>query len=147
MGAGLFHGWVVAVKRRGRRYFGVFPDRKYGGRHGALKRALEWRDELEAKLPPPVKLWRRCSARSRTGIVGVVLLRKRIRGRLFRQYWAHWRERGRQVGRAFSVNKYGEAGARARAAALRREAVARILTERREELLAETLRERATLRR
>ena len=46
-------GWQVVVRRRGKEYSRLFSDSMYGGYHGALRSAKEYRDELFDELPPP----------------------------------------------------------------------------------------------
>ncbi|MCC6180035.1 MAG: hypothetical protein IT305_32375 [Chloroflexi bacterium] len=122
-----FHGWVVQVKRRGRGHFEGFADSRHGGQAGALRQALARRDDLEAELPPATHL-REKDVRSRTGVVGVTLVRRQRRGRVLRYWCANWVELdGRRVSRSFAASTYGAARARALAERTRRQAVARIL--------------------
>lgn len=121
---------MVRVTRRQRRYGGYFADRVHGGRDEALRLALDQRDELEASLPPAVKMKRKFSL-NKTGVVGVYLGLGRRRGRVWRYYGATWTElSGKKVNRRFSVLKYGEREARRLAIRARREAVVRILGQR-----------------
>ena len=46
-----FHGWLVRLKRAGRNYEHYFHDQ--GDRRAALARAITWRNETAARLPPP----------------------------------------------------------------------------------------------
>ncbi len=122
------HGWVVSVKRRGRRRVEHFADRVHGGREAALLRAIQRRDELEASLPPPVKLKTRYSL-NKTGVVGVFLEVRRLRlGPAARYYGATWTElSGKRMRVRFLASRYGEREARHLAIRARQEAVARIL--------------------
>jgi hypothetical protein len=123
------HGWLVRVTRRGRRRVQYFADSRYGGQDGALRRALQRRDELEGQMPPPVKLKRRYSL-NKTGVVGVALEVQRMpTGHLVRYYTASWTELTGERKRArFLTSRYGEAEARRLAIKTRREAVKRILS-------------------
>jgi len=121
-----FHGWHVCLKRAGRRHEQYFSDRSDG--QAALRRALHWRDEMVALLPPPRKFKRRYVL-NKTGVIGVHLTVQRTRkGTRFRYYCATWIDAaGRSRKRSFSVAKYSKDVARARAVRARREALAELL--------------------
>jgi hypothetical protein len=121
-----FHGWHVCLKRAGQRYERYFTEQ--GDASAALRRARRWRDEMAASLPPPRKFKRRYVL-NRTGVVGVHLARQRTRkGTRVRYYCATWIDAGgRSHKRSFSVAKYGELTARARAIRTRREVLAELL--------------------
>jgi hypothetical protein len=123
---------MVAVRRNRRIYRRRFADGDHGGGAGALARARWWRNWLLRKLPPAVMIRKRFAPNT-TGVVGVQLSRDRSRSRrLAPRYRATWYELdGRQRTRSFSVLKYGARRARALAAKVRREEIARILDERR----------------
>ena len=42
-----FHGWVVSVRRGGRRYYKYFSDSRHGGRRGSFKAAVRYRDGVD----------------------------------------------------------------------------------------------------
>jgi AP2 domain len=120
------HGWLVAIKRKGRwvatRFFANKPTSR-----AALARAVKWRDEVLSTLPPPRRFAFRRS-RSSTGIIGVSRVGTRApSGHLLFRYVASWYEKGRQVNRGFSVLKYGEAKARDLAVKARQDALAKLL--------------------
>ncbi len=125
------HGFVMSVKRRGRCIVCYFGDRMHGGRAAALALALRRRDELVASLPPPVKLKRTLSTNT-TGVVGVHLEEQRLpSGHVVRYYGATWTElSGKRVRLRFLVSRHGEREAKRLAIKARREAVARILSQR-----------------
>ena len=121
-----FHGWLVCLKRAGRRYERYFRDQ--GDREAALGRALLWRDRTTSRLPPPRKFKRRYVL-NKTGVVGVHLARGRTRkGTRVRHYCATWfDDAGQPRKRSFSVAKYGAERAFDLAARARRSALAEIL--------------------
>ena len=121
-----FHGWHVCLKRAGQPYEQHFRDK--GDRQAALRRALRWRDQMAARLPPPRKFKRRYVLNT-TGVVGVHLARQRTRARrLARFYCATWiDELGQSHKRSFSLAKYGARQARALAVDARRQALAALL--------------------
>jgi hypothetical protein len=121
-----FHGWLVCLKRGGRRHEQYFTDRHDG--QAALRRALRWRDEVAASLPPPRKFKRRYVL-NKTGVIGVHLAAQRTRkGTRVRYYCATWADAtGRPRKRSFSVAKYGRDLARSHAVRTRRDALAQLL--------------------
>lgn len=122
-----FSGWVVAAKRRGRRWVKYFSDRP-AGRWDALRRAREYRQRLVAHLPRATKV-KRTYARNTTGEIGVALIKDRTRaGTVIWRYVAQWPTR--HSGRAkatFSVARYGKREARRLAVDARREGLAEFL--------------------
>ena len=121
-----FHGWHVCLKRAGQRHERYLSDRSDA--QAALGRALRWRDEMAASLPPPRKFKRRYVL-NKTGVIGVHLAAQRTRkGTRVRYYCATWIDAtGRSHKRSFSVAKYGESTARSFAVKARREALAELL--------------------
>lgn len=121
-----FRGWLVSLKRAGERYERYFRDQD--SRTAALSRAVAWRDETAAKLPPPRK-FKRSYSLNKTGVIGVHLARQRTRrGRLVRYYCATWIDAaGRPKKRSFSVAKYGKEKAFEMAERARRQALAELL--------------------
>jgi len=117
------HGWRVSLRRYGKMLVENFPDKKYGGRHKALKLARQYRDELLGKFPPisrrEVCLIKRSNNKS--GISGVYTYAKsyRLRDGTIREtrYWeASWPgDEGKNISINFSVNRYGEELARSMA--------------------------------
>jgi hypothetical protein len=118
-----FRGFVVATKRRGKRWVEYFSD-KPDGRAAAHRRAREYRDALLASLPRPTKLKRTCRT-NLTGVIGVARVKESTRsGRPFVRYVASWPREGGARGKAsFSVALYGEADARRLAVKARRAGV------------------------
>jgi hypothetical protein len=121
-----FYGWHVCLKRAGRRYERYFSDQ--GDAKDARERALAWRDEMVATLPPPRKFKRRYALNT-TGVIGVHLARQRTRkGTHLRYYCATWiDDAGRPRKRSFSVAKFGEMKARSLAIHARKDALAELL--------------------
>jgi hypothetical protein len=124
-------GWIVILKRRGRKRRQYFRDADHGGARGSEAAALRWRDQQIAKLPPPV-LIKMHDSRCRSGIVGVFRVVDRTRkGTRIARWVAGWNEPGgRYHKRTFSVAKYGEERAFDLARALRRAVVREILSRR-----------------
>jgi hypothetical protein len=125
-------GWQVAMRRKGRLMRRHFGDAEHGGRVRALERAVEWRDAVLRRLPPAT-LIRKRFAPNTTGVIGVQLACDRTRsGRVSRRYRATWREiDGRPRMSSFSVDKYGDEQAKLLATKSRRQAISRLLRERR----------------
>ena len=72
-----YSGWVVTVKRRGKRIRRYFSDQSKG-RRNALRAARGFRDKLVAQLPPPTKI-KRTDVRNTTGVIGVARVKERTR--------------------------------------------------------------------
>jgi hypothetical protein len=121
-----FRGWRVTLKRQGRRYIRYFRD--LSTPRESLTRAVQWRDEMRQRLPPPRKFHLRQKP-TRTGVVGVSYVVDRTRsGRHAPRYVAMWHDaHGRRLKRSFSVRKHGKDRARALAVQCRKQAIARML--------------------
>jgi hypothetical protein len=66
------HGWQVRIKRQKKQHTKYFSDKRFGGREGALEKAVEYRDELLDELPDPMDPVRRSAeVRSKTGVIGL----------------------------------------------------------------------------
>src|SRR5207302_948746 len=98
-----FKGWVVATKRRGKRFTRYFSDRPRG-RKKTLQAARLCRDKFVLQLPPPTKIKRRY-IRNTTGVIGVARTKGRTRsGLLLVRYVASWPMPNGKRGKAtFSV--------------------------------------------
>ncbi len=122
--------WVVCFKRAGKKYIKFFADGDEG-KAASLKRAQTWRDAMEEKLGPWNKLHRRSSTNT-SGVIGVSLIKDRTRvGTIVRRWVAHWHSAdGIRLKKSFSVLLYGDAEARRRAIAVRRQGVADFLAAR-----------------
>jgi hypothetical protein len=119
-----FHGFVVTIKRAGKRSSTYFSD-KPNGRAAALRQARAYRDTRLDQLPPPVKIKRQYS-RNTTGVIGVALTSERTRqGKILQRYKASWpRADGSQGTATFSVGLYGKREALRRAVEARRKGLA-----------------------
>jgi len=85
-----FSGWVVAAKRRGRRWTRYFSDNPDGAAV-ALRRARHWRAQLLATLPAVTKT-KRTYVLNRTGVIGVARLKEKTRaGRTLCGTWRNGR--------------------------------------------------------
>lgn len=122
-----FKGWMVAIKRRGRRWVRYFSDRP-DGRRDALRRARQHRDALLQQLPPPTKV-KRTYVRNTTGEIGVALVRDVMRsGKVGWRYVAQWPTReGGRAKKTFSVALYGKSKARQLAIDARRQGLVALL--------------------
>jgi hypothetical protein len=129
---GYFHGWVVAVKRRGETFRKCFRDGFYGSPGQALTAAIAYRNDLLARLPESRA--KRRHRRNTTGVVGVVLItqKRAVRTGGDGQYYvATWTAGGgRRAVRWFSVAKYGFERARDLAVAARMEGTGEVRAER-----------------
>lgn len=121
-----FNGWVVSIKRQGKRWVRYFSDKPHG-RQAALRAARAFRAALVERLPPPIKI-KRYYSRNTTGTIGVARVKERTRsGRVLMRYAASWPRPGRRPGRAtFSIALYGESKARQLAVQARQRALAEL---------------------
>ncbi|TCO78616.1 AP2 domain-containing protein [Chromatocurvus halotolerans] len=128
------HAWRVSLRRRGKALVKNFPDKKYGGKRGALAAARKYRDQLLEQYPPLTRKEfasiRRCN--NKTGITGVYRYAKKYRLADGREkehwYWeAHWpTESGQHESVSYSVNNYGEDLARHLAIRARQRGVSQV---------------------
>jgi len=126
------HGWLVRWQRGGVRGSRFFSDGLWGGREAALDRALRFRERLVAKAGRRDEARGASSsshtgpgARNRSGVVGVARVVQRSAAGMEYTFWqASWtRPDGARETVRFSVLKYGEEDAFARACRARREAL------------------------
>ena len=139
-----FHGWEVLITRRGQLVtHKMFSDAVHDGRKGSLDKAIAYRDRMLIRLPPPTKTAER-HVRNTTGVIGVRVHWARDRhGRRVRYYCASWQEvDGERPSRYFRVRTLGERRAFELAVKARKEALTRVLAERRRMLAKEIKRER-----
>ena len=134
----VMHAWVVQIKRHGhtpvRRRF---SDSRYGGKPAALAAAIRFRESVLTETQQRrYLLWRRHRLRNdnTSGTIGIgrYVSRKRIKGRLYKYtaWQAFWCDlNGKRRSRWFSVDRFGEEGAKTLAQRARREAI-RALRER-----------------
>ena len=117
--------WWVNFRRRGLPYDKRFYDLKHGGSRAALEAAVRWRDKQLRRYPPLTMREFHAQTRSNntSGAPGVHFLTPR------RQPEGVWQARiklrdGRKLHRTFSVRKFGDTEAFARAVAARDDLVA-----------------------
>lgn len=113
------HGWYVRVIYKGCYYSRFFSDGKWGGREKAFKEAIKFRNQTEKELGKPrtdrVVVTR--SSRNKTGIIGVVRLRKDGHD----VYEVNWTPKPGVLKRtSISIEKHGEEKAFKLAVALRK---------------------------
>lgn len=126
------HAWLVQAKRHGetpvRRRF---SDSRHGGKRAALLAAIRFRDTVltEARRQR-YWLWRRHRLRSdnTSGSIGVAryVSHKTVKERTYKHtaWQAFWNDAdGKRYTREFSVNRYGEDGAKALARRARAEGI------------------------
>ena len=126
------HTWVVQAKRHGqtpvRRRF---SDSRYGGKRAALLAAIHFRDTVLTETQRQrYWLWRRHRPRNdnTSGTIGVAryVSHKTVKGKVYKYaaWQAFWNDAdGKRHTREFSVNRYGEDGAKALARRARAEAI------------------------
>ncbi len=120
------HCWKVAVKRQNVTKHKYFSDNGYGSKSLALEAAIAYRNALLQEISGVgYLLWRRELKRpnNTSGIVGVG--RYVARSKKYQTgcpYWqASWRDAdGKRHSRTFTINQYGEDGAKERACKARR---------------------------
>jgi hypothetical protein len=132
-------GWVVKFKRQKKTFHKYFHD-SVGGPPESLRQAIAYRDEQIQRLPTPTRIWV-TPPKEKGGTRGVTREAAATpSGHVAESWRAYWVEVDGKVGRrSFSVHKYGEKEAKAMALAARKEAVARVLKERRQRLLTGVL--------
>lgn len=126
------HTWKVSIRRATQLVHRYFTDSVYGGPVQALAAAMAWRDTTVAELTGvDYGLWRRDLNRpnNTSGIVGVyrgVMRSKRGKQVRKQAYWCgYWQNtNGKRSSRSFSINKYGEEGAKQLAIRARQEGMA-----------------------
>jgi hypothetical protein len=126
-------GWRVGVVRRGKSTHRHFADSKFGGKTKALAAAKTWRDQVvKSGSDVDYVLWRRQkrSRESSSGIVGVGRYEVLYAATRHPVWEASWQDAdGRRHSRRFFISVHGEKGAKARAIAARREAMAELKQE------------------
>lgn len=123
------HGWKVQLVRHRKAYASYFSDAQYGGSEQARQAAIEWRDRFDIEVPRPSRADKADILRSNntSGVTGVFPWQvKDKKGRIQRYWVAVWvPEPGhKHKSRKFSVARYGEEDAKARAIQARQEAMA-----------------------
>lgn len=116
-----------AIKRRRKEYRKVFPLAQYASEAEALAAARSWRDEQLATLRPIKRVEFACQLRpnNTSGVPGVMRLwagQKKPNGKEYRyEVWVAVspNSMGRKRSRMFSIKRYGDEGAYARAVAAR----------------------------
>lgn len=121
------HGFYVRITHRGKTQSKYFPDKSLGGKTEALKAAREHRDALVAKLP---KYKQEAANRKRrkvpqSGVAGVTHVITSTAGGKTYDYWqAAWPDaQGRRRTAKFSISRYGDDKALAKAKKALRDAL------------------------
>jgi len=123
------HGWKVQLVRHRKAYAKYFSDAQYGGSAQARQAAIEWRDRFDIEVPRLTRAGKADILRSNntSGVPGVFPWQyKDKKGRIQRYWVAVWKPAPGQKhkSRKFSVARYGEEDAKARAIQIRQEAMA-----------------------
>jgi len=107
-----YHGWAVAICRRGEICRKFFADVLHGGRKRALRAAMNWRDEmLDARPALSRKDFSSILRRSnRSGVPGVCRVFESTKSGGKVEHWiAFWPTTSGKSRRAkYSIGKYGE---------------------------------------
>ena len=126
------HGWFVRIYRNGETISKLFSDNRYDGADAALKAALNYKERLAAKYPPPLTgsfRTRPQKNNNTTGVAGVseTFMRSRS-GEKIPCFTVSWRPRP-NVSRTkkFSIIKYGRERAFEMAIAFRKKKEAEML--------------------
>ena len=122
--------WEVSVERRGKNYNQCFSDSTWGGSAAALEAAKAWRDDLLRAHPVVTKVEAvtRVSSNNTSGVAGVSLKRKLIKGKIIEAWTALSPKLAGQAQRSktFRIEKYGERQAFALAVQAREAFVAEV---------------------
>ncbi len=117
-------GWQVRLSRVGRRYSKFFSDRVHGGTQLAFEVAVQYRDELIARLPDPERAGAagKMTRRNVSGVVGVSRIIVRTRKAQYEFWQATWSpEPGVRKRVKYSIRRYGQEKAFELACIARRE--------------------------
>lgn len=120
------HGWFVRVTRKGKTYSSFFTDKKHGGKGKALAAARIGLEKLREKYPPMSrKEFARVQRRkTKSGIVGVTRLTKKVKGKDYDFWQATWSPRtGVIEKKVYSITKYGEDKAKKLAVKARKQGI------------------------
>jgi hypothetical protein len=120
------HGWFVRVTRKGKTYSSFFTDKKHGGKGKALAAAKIGLEVLREKYPPMSrKEFARVQRRkTKSGIVGVTRLTKKVKGKDYDFWQATWSPKtGVIEKKVYSITKYGEKKAKSLAVKARRKGI------------------------
>lgn len=118
-------GWEVSLERQGRRVKRHFAFAQHGGQDAALLAAQAYRDEILLKYPPMTNL-QCCTNRRIDNQSGIPGVRREQRSESYAFWEANTRVRGHNLGKKFSVNVYGEEGAKQKAIAERERQLAQV---------------------
>lgn len=123
------HGWFIRLTCKGKRYSAFCADKQHGGKAKGLAKARLIYAKLAKEHP---KMTRKEFAQvvrrpNKTGIPGVTRLTKLVQGRKYDFWQATWSpEPGVVAKKAFSVDKYGVAKAKALAVRARKAGLAKM---------------------
>ncbi len=123
--SGNTHGWWVRISRFKKKRQRFFADLKYGSKDWAFFKALIWIDEANQQLDKTNVSYKTLIKRP-TGMQGKSIARirryepKDVTNKQYPHWICSWGSRENRVTKIFSVNKYGEAGAKNKAQALAR---------------------------
>lgn len=104
--------WLVRYTREGVTFNKLFSDGVYGSAEKSRKAAQEYYDELRTVFPPPTYQEFLALNKPVSGIHGVRRMTQKTKGHFYDVWTARWLLNGKNQIRTFSVNKYGEEGAR-----------------------------------
>lgn len=123
------HGWFIRLTCKGQRYTAFCSDKRCGGKAKGLAKARAIYAKLVKDNPPMTrKEFAQVVRRpNKTGIPGVTRLVKVVRGTKYVFWQATWSpEPGVVAKKAFSVDKYGVAKAKALAIRARKAGLAKM---------------------
>ena len=123
--SGRVGGWEVSLERQGRKIKRYFSFAQHGGQDAALLAARTYRDEILLKYLPMTKL-QCCMNRRVDNLSGIPGVRRGQRSENYAFWEANTRARGHNLRKKFSVNKYGEEGAKQKAIAERERQLAQV---------------------
>lgn len=110
--SGATHGWFVRAYRNGKTYSKFYSDLKNKGKNKALNLALAYRDELKARLGPPLPKARvmKQNSSNTSGVIGVSRTKRRsATGKIVEYFTVSWRpEPNIAKNKSFSVGTIGE---------------------------------------
>jgi AP2 domain/HNH endonuclease len=105
-------GWLVRYTRERATFSKLFSDSMYGSADKSRQAAQQYYDELRTVFPPPTYKEFLAANNPVSGIHGVRRITQKSKGFLYDVWTARWFLSGKNQIRTFSINKYGEEGAR-----------------------------------
>lgn len=115
-------GWLARYTREGATFGKMFADQVYGSPEAAKQAAQAWHKDIRSLFPPMDydEWFDTVGSRSKSGMRGIRRVVQIVKGHEYPVWTATWKLGEKRTHRSFSINKYGEDGARDMAIAARK---------------------------